>query len=590
MACGCWHSRIPELGEGAMRKRMRFLIMLLTAGLLAAACTGAEGGDSGTTAGSYPRNQTLFTSGTQWGPPANWNPIMNWAYSTGTVGLVYETLFLYDPLTDKFEPWLAEKGDWTNDLTYEVTLRDGLTWSDGQPITADDVVFTINLGKMETVPYHSMYNFISDVEAVNDKTVRVTFKEARYQQWANWIYFNPIVPKHLWDKKTEKDVTSGANEKPVGSGPYLYETHDQDRMVWKKNDKWWGRDKLKLDVKPKYIIDVVNSTNEAALGQLLEGGIDLSNNFLPGISTLVKGGYKLQTYYKDAPYMLAANTTWLVPNTTKAPMNDAAFRRALANSIDLDKIVNSVYGQIVSKADPTGLLPIWDKYIDKSVVSELGPKFDPARAKSMLSEAGYRDTNGDGFVENKDGAPVSLKLATPSGWTDWNEAARVIVDSAKAAGIQITSETPADTVVQDQRESGKFDLILDNQRQMDNTPWRYYEYVFGLPILDQQTTVNYGRYENQEAWDLVNKLDEVKVDDLAGMNAITSQLQRIQLTDEPAIPLWYNGLWSQYSNNVWTNWPSAEQGPKFLPTMWRGYLQRGAIKMLAALKPAPEQK
>ncbi len=573
-----------------MRKRMRFLIMLLTAGLLAAACTGAEGGDSGTTAGSYPRNQTLFTSGTQWGPPANWNPIMNWAYATGTVGLVYETLFLYDPLTDKFEPWLAEKGDWTNDLTYEVTLRDGLTWSDGQPITADDVVFTINLGKMETVPYHSMYNFISGVEAVNDKTVRVTFKEARYQQWANWIYFNPIVHKHLWDKKTEKDVTSGANEKPVGSGPYLYETHDQDRMVWKKNDKWWGRDKLKLDVKPKYIIDVVNSTNEAALGQLLEGGIDLSNNFLPGISTLVKGGYKLQTYYKDAPYMLAANTTWLVPNTTKAPMNDAAFRRALANSVDLDKIVNSVYGQIVSKADPTGLLPIWDKYIDKSVVSELGPKFDPARAKSMLSEAGYRDTNGDGFVENKDGSPVSLKLATPSGWPDWNEAARVIVDSAKAAGIQITSETPAYTVVQDQRESGKFDLILDNQRQMDNTPWRYYEYVFGLPILDQQTTVNYGRYENQEAWDLVNKLDEVKVDDLAGMNAITSQLQRIQLTDEPAIPLWYNGLWSQYSNNVWTNWPSAEQGPKFLPTMWRGYLQRGAIKMLADLKPAPEQK
>jgi peptide/nickel transport system substrate-binding protein len=573
-----------------MRKRMRFLSVLLAAGLLAAACTGAEGGDSGTTSGSYPRNQTLFTSGTQWGVPANWNPIMNWAYATGTVGLVYETLFLYDPLTDEFEPWLAEKGDWTSDTTYEVKLRDGLTWTDGEKITADDVVFTINLGKMETVPYHSMYNFISSVEKVDDLTTRITFREARYQQWANWIYFNPIVPKHLWEGKSEKDVTSGANEKPVGSGPYLYETHDQDRMVWKKNDKWWGRDTLKLDVKPKYIVDIVNTTNEAALGQLLEGGIDLSNNFLPGIATLVKGGYKLQTYYKDAPYMLAANTTWLVPNTTKAPMNDPAFRRALAGSIDLDKIVNSVYGQIVAKADPTGLLPIWDKYIDKSVVSELGPTFNTSAAKSALSGAGYRDTNGDGYVENKDGSAISLKLATPSGWTDWNEAARVIVDSAKAAGIQITSETPADTVVQDQRESGEFDLILDNQRQMDNTPWRYYEYIFGLPIQDQQTTVNYGRYENQDAWDLVNQLDEVKIDDTAGMNTITSQLQRIQLTEEPVIPLWYNGLWSQYSNNVWTNWPSSDQGPKFLPSMWRGYLQRGAIKMLADLKPAPEQK
>ena len=573
-----------------MRKRTRFLSVLLAAGLLAAGCTGAEGGDSSTTSGSYPRNQTLFTSGTQWGVPANWNPIMNWAYATGTVGLVYETLFLYDPLTDEFEPWLAEKGDWTSDLTYEVTLRDGLTWTDGKPITAEDVAFTINLGKMETVPYHSMYTFISSVEAVDKLTTKITFKEARYQQWANWIYFNPIVPKHLWEKKSEKDVMSGANENPVGSGPYLYETHDQDRMVWKKNDKWWGRDTLKLDVKPKYIVDIVNTTNEAALGQLLEGGIDLSNNFLPGIATLVKGGYKLQTYYKDAPYMLAANTTWLVPNTTKAPMNDAAFRRALATSIDVDKIVNSVYGQIVQKSDPTGLLPIWDKYIDKNVVSDLGPTFSTGTAKSILSDAGFKDTDGDGFVENKDGSKLSLKLATPSGWTDWNEAARVIVDSAKAAGIQITSETPADTVVQDQRESGNFDLILDNQRQMDNTPWRYYEYIFGLPIHDQQTTVNYGRYENQEAWDLVNQLDEVKVDDLAGMKAITSQLQQLQLTEEPVIPLWYNGLWSQYSNNVWTNWPSADQGPKFLPTMWRGYLQRGSIKMLADLKPAPEQK
>lgn len=573
-----------------MRKRSRFLTLLLTVGLFTAACTGADGGDAGNAPGSYPRNQTLYTSGSQWGPPSSWNPIMNWAYATGTVGYVYETMFLYDPLTDKFEPWLAESGEWTDDLTYEVKLQDGLTWTDDKPITAQDVVFTINLGKMESVPYHSLWEYIASVEAVDELTTKVTFKEPRYQQWSNWVYFNPIVPKHIWEGKDEKEVTAGANEKPVGSGPYLYETHDQDRMVWKKNDKWWGKDKLNLDVKPTYIVDIVNSSNEAALGQLLEGGIDLSNNFLPGIASLVKGGYKLQTYYKDAPYMLAANTTWLVPNTTKAPTNDAAFRRALATAIDLDTIVNSVYGQIVSKADPTGLLPIWDKYIDKGVVNELGATYNTNEAKSILATAGYQDTNGDGFVENKDGSPISLKLATPSGWTDWNESARVIVDSAKAAGIQITSETPADTVVQDMRESGQFDLILNNDRQMDNTPWRYYEYIFGLPILEQQTTINYGRYENQNAWDLVNKLDAVKVDDQAGMNAITSQLQRIQLTDLPVIPLWYNGLWSQYSNSVWTNWPSADEGPKLLPSTWRGYLQRGAIKMLAELEPAPAEE
>lgn len=573
-----------------MRNRLRFLSVLLSAGLLAAACTGADGGDAGGGSGSYPRNQTLYTSGTQWGPVSNWNPIRNTDYATGTVGYLYETLFLYDPLTDKFEPWLAEKQAWTADLTYEVTLRDGLTWSDGKPIVADDVVYTIDLGKLKTIPYNPLREAISSVEAVDERTVRVTFSEPHYQQWANWVYFNPIVPKHIWESRSEQEIMSGDNKDPVGSGPYLYENHDQDRMVWKKNDKWWGKDKLSLDVKPTYIVDLVNSTNEAALGQLLEGSIDLSNNFLPGISSLVRGGYKLQTYYKEAPYMLPANTTWLVPNTTKAPLNDPAFRRALANSIDLDKIVNSVYGQIVQKADPTGLLPIWDKYIDKSVVGELGPTYNTSEAKSILSTAGYRDTNGDGFVENKDGSPISLKLATPSGWTDWNESARVISESAKSAGIQITSETPADTVVQDTRESGEFDLILDNQRQMDNTPWRYYEYVFGLPILEEQTTINFGRYESQRAWDLTNQLDSTKVDDLDGMKAITSQLQRLQLTEMPAIPLWYNGLWSQYSNAVWTNWPSADGSSKYVPSTWRGYLQRGAIKILAELQPAPEEK
>ena len=100
----------------------------------------------------------------------------------------------------------------------------------------------------------------------------------------------------------------------------------------------------------------VNSNNNAALGLVLQGGIDLSNNFLPGIATLVKGGYQVQTYFPDPPYMLSANTAWLVLNTTNKPMDDPAFRKALASAIDVDKIVNGVYGQIVRPADPTGLL------------------------------------------------------------------------------------------------------------------------------------------------------------------------------------------------------------------------------------------
>jgi len=581
-----------------MRKRVRTTLLLLAVTtLVLAGCTGGEdpsspaGGDqAGASPASYPRKETLFTSGTQWGPPSTWNPINTGNYATGTVGLVYETLFLYDPLTDEFEPWLAESGDWTSDTVYELTLRQGVTWSDGKPLTADDVIFTVELGKLESVPYHPLWDWLQAAEKVDDHTVRFTFTQPRYQQWANWIYFNAIVPKHLWEGRAEKDVTAGANEKPVGTGPYLYRTHDQDRMVWVKNENWWARSALDLDVKPKYIVDIVNSSNEAALGLLLQGGIDLSNNFLPGVSTLINGGYQLQTYYPKAPFMLSANTAWLVPNTTRKPLDDPAFRRALAYSVDVGKIVNGVYGQIVQPANPTGLLPTWDKYVDQAVVDELGFGFDTGRARQILADAGYRDTDGDGLVEGRDGAKVELSLIVPSGWTDWMESVKVIAEGAKAAGINVRTEFPDYDSLVDARSTGNFDLLINNERQLDNTPERYYDYIFRTPVQEQQTTVNFARYDNPTAWELVQQLDGTPVDDVEAMKKITSQLQRIQLTDMPVIPLWYNGMWAQANNTVWTNWPSdAADAPNYVPTTWRGYFQRGAVKMLTELEPAPEK-
>jgi len=79
---------------------------------------------------SYPRTETLYTTGKQWGPPSTWNPLDPNA-ATGTVGLQYETLFLYDPFTDTFEPWLAESATWTDPTTYTIKTRQGATWSDG---------------------------------------------------------------------------------------------------------------------------------------------------------------------------------------------------------------------------------------------------------------------------------------------------------------------------------------------------------------------------------------------------------------------------------------------------------------------------
>lgn len=93
----------------------------------------------------YVREETLYTSGTQWGPPSSWNPLNGGGYAMGTIGLLYETLFIYDPLADKFTPWLAESATWTDDTTYEVKIRPGISWTDGKPLTADDVKFSFDL-------------------------------------------------------------------------------------------------------------------------------------------------------------------------------------------------------------------------------------------------------------------------------------------------------------------------------------------------------------------------------------------------------------------------------------------------------------
>src|SRR4029450_9986772 len=93
----------------------------------------AAGGAPAAGPAAYPRNETPYISGTQGGPPQNWNPIRGWQEATGTEGLVYENLFIYDPMKGQYKPWLAEKGDWTSKNVYELTLVDGLTWSDGKP-------------------------------------------------------------------------------------------------------------------------------------------------------------------------------------------------------------------------------------------------------------------------------------------------------------------------------------------------------------------------------------------------------------------------------------------------------------------------
>ncbi|MGZ8794633.1 MAG: ABC transporter substrate-binding protein [Gaiellaceae bacterium] len=540
---------------------------------------------------ALPRSQTLYMTGNQWSPYNDLNPIKNWDYATGVVGLVYETPFRYDPLKDKMIPWLATQGAWKTKNVFVMATRSGVKWSDGQPVTAADFKFSYDLIKIATHPQHTLWT-TSGLKStkVAGSTVTFAFRGTpNYQQWDNYLFNVPIVPQHVWKSYSAETVTSGNMADPkklIGTGPFVYQSGLGDAtqtFVWKKRSGWWATAALGLDIKPKYIVDIHNGSNPASLANLQAGNIDISNNFAP--KSALSG--KITTYFSGSPYHLGANTTWLFPNTQKKPLDDKEFRRALAYSVNMGQILDKAYQNLVNKANPTGLLPIWDKWIDKSVVKQYGFSYNAAKAKSILAAAGYKDTDGDGYVENKDGSKITLSIVCPNGWTDWMTAIQIISESAKAVGINVTPAYPEYATMADDRGHARYDLLLGNDRQMSNTAWTYYEYIFRLPILDNQTTVNYERYTNATAWNLTQQLDKTPTSNVKAQQAIHSKLQKIFLQDLPAIPLWYNGAWAMMSTKYWTNWPSSKgAGLQNMPITWRNYWQMTSIDMLTHLKPA----
>jgi peptide/nickel transport system substrate-binding protein len=582
-----------------MRKRLRLLTPLLVVGLVAAAGCADDGDSDGqTSAGEFPRNETLFSGGNQWGPPASWNPLQGGGQATGVRGLLYETPFMFNPFTTELEPWLAETGEWISDTEYELTLREGIEWSDGEPMTAEDVVFSIEIAREPSVRYANIFDFLDTTEAVDDLTTRFTFSDPRRGEFDNFLNSTHILPQHIWAEVAPEELMTVANDAgelsdtPVGSGPYLYHSHTEDRMVWERNDDWWGIEAVDLEMQPRFIIDLVNPSNEVAFAQILQNDLDISNFFLPGIDQVVGGDFNISTYYPEPPYMLSANTAYLIPNVEREPMDNPALRRALAFSIDVGTIVENVYANIVLPASPTGLLPAWEPYVDDAVLSEAGfaadmaQNYNPDTARQILADAGFEDGNGDGFVESPDGEEFELTLIVPAGWTDWNEAAQVIATSARDVGINVVTDFPEAATLDDLRTRGEFDLVVNNWTELSNTPWSTYRYQYELPVRENQANQNFGRFENEDAWGLTQDLGRLSVGE-GNFQEVMSQLQAHTLEDMSLIPMWYNGLWSQVNNSTWTNWPSSDPGtPQATPTTWSAFWEKSAVYMLAGLEPA----
>ncbi|MDI3475457.1 MAG: peptide/nickel transport system substrate-binding protein [Thermococcaceae archaeon] len=533
-----------------------------------------------------PRDETLYVGGGLWSQPNNFNPLTPWAAVTGTIGLLYETMFLYDPLNDKLEPWLAESGQWVSDNTYEVKLKEGLKWQDGKPLTAEDVKFTFDIAKENGgVGWAPIWDWLSEVKVVDDRTVQFIFSQPHYEEWTYWLYNIPIVPKHVWES-IEDPISYANTDNPVGSGMYkLYKT-DEMRAIWIRNDDWWGT-KVFGKPAPKYIVYVIVYSNNVALSMLVKGDLDWSNFFIPGVPD-VKSTYNIVTWYDDKPYHLPANTAFLFLNTQKEPLNNPDFRRALAYAINPDEIAARAFQNQVLPAKPSGLLPVpvFEKIKAKDLEEKYGWKYDPEKAIQILDSLGFKDVNGDGYREFPDGSPMKFEIIVPYGWTDWMEMIRIISEQLASVGIRAEPKFPDYSKYWEDLTKGTFDMAINNfGSQVYATPWQWFNWVLYpdvTPVGEPSYSGNWGRYKNDRVIELLELINTEK--DENKKLQYYRELQEIMLKEVPAIPIVYNGAWFEASPAHWTNWPT-EKNPYAYPISWNNYWQMGGLKVLLGIKP-----
>jgi len=429
-------------------------------------------------ANTLPRNETLYYNGQQWGSVVGWNPYsssnnnaMAIAQGDNARVVMFETPYLYNMLDGKVYPLLAD-GDYTwNDAGTELTfkLKSAAKWSDGTPVTAEDVAYTwASHVKYNTPIGAANADYIEDIVAVDPQTVVVkakldeTGKAVNPLLVAAYVSSNYVMQK-AWTETLEARVGDDATafladpaEDVVYSGPYAKYFADDSKVVYVRNDSYWGQDASmwgKLPA-PKYLAHAIYKDNAAGTTALQAGEVDVSQQFNSNVQDLwLKDNLPISTYLPDAPYGIGASlpTAWY--NLNSPGLDQVAVRKAIAIAVDYPTIIaNAMTNQSATFTQvPRSLMNPTEgeqAMYDHAAVADLQwAGNDVEGAKKLLDDAGIVDSDGDGWREY-DGKNLSYVATCPNGWSDWQAAIEVVAAAGKEIGIDITTNFPEWSVYQ----------------------------------------------------------------------------------------------------------------------------------------------
>lgn len=519
--------------------------------------------ETDTTYTVFDRANPFDPRGTQWG--SGWHQVANewdWYINYATGETIYWRITGWKYSKDHME------------LTWNI--RKGVTWNDGFPYTAEDVVFTINtLIKNKELVGASEVDNVDSAEIVDTYTARIRFKQPDYrfhQKLRMWGGIT-IVPKHIWEGKDPKDFS---NWPPIETGPYkFYEFYKELNMfVWERDENYWAKKVFNKFPGPKYVIFRMAPPPDIDVADFVRGGVDAP---LPHIFTweMIKTAQKRTKNIVLAPYIDAVSQGIYAFNCAKYPTSSKEFRWAIQYLIDRNKLAKTY--PMAEKSYPTMWpWPDW-KSLDKWEFSEIKAKYgkqivyNPKKAEEILDKLGFKK-GSDGKRRTPKGDLLSLDLLTRAAPNVSYYHAKHLSDELAKIGIEGIVRVVDVQMFNEVINIGNYDIAFDVMGEQAAFPNDVYFFLesfhskYAKPVGEYQIAGSPSRLKSKLLDTIIEKMATVDLEDPEYISLAKKGLD-VWFEELPGVPFIEKMFVQIFSNMYWKGWPT-ERNMYQVPYQW----------------------
>ncbi|QUJ67932.1 ABC transporter substrate-binding protein [Photobacterium sp. GJ3] len=509
----------------------------------------------------------------------NFNPYLQTNLRT-TTDFVYEQLAVFNQMHGNDPVMRLAKDFYMSDDLMQVTyvIRDGVKWSDGTPFTAKDVAFTYDmLRKHPALDQRGIIKWVKNVKVDGDK---ITFDLTEANSNVPYeMSFVSIVPEHIWSKVKEPETF--ANENPVGTGPFTeIDTFTPQLYIQCRNPHYW--DNANLDIDCIRMPQIAN--NDQLLSKVIASELDWTSSFIPDIDSTYAAANPNHKYWYPAAGTQAFMLNFKSPKAgNNEAINNIEFRRAFSMAIDRQTIIDiAFYGNGTPNHYASGLGDAFKPWSDNAVYNQYKQynTYNVDGAKALLKKAGFKDLDGDGFVESPSGKKIELDVQSPNGWTDFNNTVQLAVEQLQDVGIKANARTPDFAVYNEAMLKGSYDVAYTNYFHGAD-PHLYWNSGFNSRLQGEgNPRFSMHFFKNAELDQLLDGF--YKTADKKEQMAMAHKIQKIIAENQITVPVLSGADMFQYNSTRFTGWWN-EKHPNGRPMVWAGVPER--LLQVLDLKP-----